>query len=95
MAVVMREVITQPTMRSDGGCLSELFVLDLDVLDLGSVPGMIMTYALVELRLSSGIQGAESALLTVESTILTYKSVKPTQRLVDIGGLPFVLVCPW
>lgn len=71
MAWVIRDVMTQPTIRSEGVCLGESFALGPLAERLGVEAGTIITYALVDFMSESGKGGAESALLTVESSMLT------------------------
>lgn len=75
IAWVIRDVMTQPTMRSGGGCLGESFDLDPLAERLGGVAGTIIRYALADLISASGKGGAESALLIVDSNIVTWEGV--------------------
>lgn len=71
MALVIREVITQPMIRSVFDCFDEDLTLPPDASDLEELAGTIITYALDDPRLESGRDGAERALFTVDNRMAT------------------------
>lgn len=71
MALEIREVITQPTIRSALDCFVESLTVVPGASDLHELAGTIITYALDEPRVESGNEGAERALFIVDNNKVT------------------------